>query len=415
MENNKIKLLIISILIIFSMQFSFATLKIDQIQFDPAIITAGDNVDIIVQFRDNSSSFITKDKLGNPEYKFKVSLESNDDLTKKYITIVDSVGDNLFGTIYSGQVYNKKFRIKVEPLAPASNYQFKLVGQWYKNGFPEELTEEMTFLMNVKKEGILLEIPTITTVPAQIRPGDKFVEIKTFIENLGLKDARSIKISLNLPEGISNSYSNNNDLWIGTLNGGTSRNISFFVNLEDNLEAKVYNLNYSLNYFDIDNNPYSKEKSIAFLVKPKANLVVEEVIGSGLAGDNGQLKVRIKNIGGQTAENIDVRILKENSQPFQLDIRSDYIGQLKPNESGVAIFNFKINSDAQIKNHDFKLILRAKGDSNEGDDTIYTYTRRAQFDVVGTAKNYYLIFGFSALALFLIYLLFTKLGGKKKK
>ena len=36
--------------------------------------------------------------------------------------------------------------------------------------------------MNVKKEGIILDITTIETIPSEVRPGDDFVKIVGFIE-----------------------------------------------------------------------------------------------------------------------------------------------------------------------------------------------------------------------------------------
>jgi len=409
-----IKIFTISLIFILGIQSSFAQFKVNQIQFDPAIISAGDYVDIIVQYNNNLTSFSKDIKFGNPDYKFKVTLSPNDDLSKKYIRILDSQGDNLFGSVYSGFIYNKKFRIKVMPNAPVSIYQFKLIGRWYKNEVPLDFTREIKFFMNVKKDGINLQIPTINTLPSQVRSGDKFVEIKTFIENLGQKDSKSIKISLNSQNGISNSYSNNNVIFVGGLNAGQSRNISFFVNLDDNLSSGVYNLNYSINYQDIDNNNYFKNQNIDLFVKPKANLIILKSLNEGLAGDVGTLKFRVKNIGGESAENIDVRILKQNSQPFDFDIRSDYIGELKPNEEGVVIFNFNIHSDAKLKTHDFKLIIRAKGDTNQGDNTIYTFNRRAEFNVIGKAQNNYLIIGGVLFAILSFYLIIQKIRRNKK-
>jgi hypothetical protein len=417
---NKSQIGFITVLLsmLLMIQSSYASLSLDLIQFDPAIITAGDEVDIIVQFRDESSSFITEDKIANPDYTFKVRVLPDDDVTKKYVTILDSYGDNIFGnTLYSNQIYNKKFRIKVSPNAPTGNYEFKLVGEWYKNGVKTQVSRELKFLMNVKKEGIILELSSLTTTPSQIRPGDDFVEIKTYIENLGEKDAKAITLQLEGTDTIKSSYSNNNQIKIGRLNAGESKEITFFVNIDEETQPGVHTLNYQTNYRDLDNNQYTKNDSIEVLIKPKSNLVVEKVEGEGLAGDSGTLKVYIKNSGSQKAENIDVRILKQNSQPFEFDVRSDYIGTLNVNQTGVAIFNFKITSDAEIKTHDFNLLLRAKGDSSEGDDTIYTFHRNAPFTVTGKKENIFLQIGSIAVGLFIAMIVIRKIkkGGKKNE
>ncbi|MDA3855548.1 MAG: hypothetical protein PF569_04780 [Candidatus Woesearchaeota archaeon] len=409
---NKIILTIFSMLLF--MQISFAALNINYIQYDPAIIAAGDEVDIIIQFED-TSTFLDDTMIGNDDYTFKVTLTPDDDISREYITILDSQGDDLHGTLYAAQKYNKVFRVKVAQDAPSANYQFELVGQWYKNGVAIDSERSLKFEMDVKKEGIILEISKINTLPAQVRPGDKFVEVKTLIENVGSKDAKSIEIQLNLPENTGASYSDNNRQWIGRLNAGENREVIFFINLEDEIAPGIYDLDFNFNYMDLDDNTYTKDRKIPLLVKPRSYLEIEKVEGEGLAGQNGILKVWVKNTGEQSAESVDVRMLKQNSQPFELDVRSDYIGELEAGESGLAIFNFKVNSDADIKIHDFKLILRSKGDTDEGDDTIYTYNRRASFDVTGEAPNYYLYIGAIGVLILIIVVIFNKKGNKEDK
>lgn len=404
------KIIIFLFTIMMISQVSFGALKLNHIQYDPAIVASGDEVDIIIQFEDESS-FIKDEMIGKSDYSFKVNINPDDDLTKKYVSILDSEGDDLQGTIYGNQKYNKVFKVKVAQDAPSGNYQFELVGQWYKNGVAVDFKRSLKFEMPVKKEGIILEISKINTLPSQVRPGDKFVELKTSIENVGNKDSKSIEIILDLPNGIESSYSDDNRRWIGRLNAGENREVTFYLNLDDNILSKVYYLNFSFNYMDLDDNTYSKYRMIPLLVKPRSYIEVVKVEGSGLSGSNGEMKVWVKNRGEQSAESVDVRILKQNSQPFVFDVRSDYIGELEPNEEGVAIFKFKIEPDAEIKTHDFKLIIRTKGDTDEGDDTIYSYNRRASFDVTGKAPNYYIYIGFAGLLVILLFLVFR---GKRK-
>lgn len=405
---KKILILILSILLV--SQASFAALKLNHIEYDPVIIASGDEVSIIIQFEDDNT-FLDEKMIGSSEYTFKVSINADDDLTNKYVSILDSQGDDLQGTLYSSQKYNKVFKVKVAQDAPAGNYQFELVGQWYKNDVAQDLKRTLKFEMPVKREGIIMGVSKINTLPAQVRPGDKFVELKTFIENVGSKDSKSIEINLNLPAGVSSSYSDANRQWIGRLNGGESREVTFYFNIDDNISKGVYDVDFNFSYMDLDDNTYTKNRVVPLLIKPRSYLEIEKVEGSGLAGGKGILKVWVKNTGEQSAESVDVRILKQNSQPFNFDVRSDYIGELESGEEGLAIFRFDINPDADIKAHDFKLILRSKGDTDEGDDTIYSYNRRASFDVTGQAPNYYLYIGGFGLLLVLLFIVFR---GKKK-
>lgn len=391
------KKIIFTIMLLLAMNVVSATLELDNIQFDPAIIASGDQVDIVIQFHE-SSKIGDKERISNPDWTFKVNIKPDDTLTEKYVLIQDSEGDNLHGTIFSGESYNKKFRVKVFNDAPAGDYEFKLEGVWYFKGNPEDTIQSTKFIMPVKKEGIILDISSLETVPSEVRPGDNYVKIVARVENAGEKDAKSVEINLETPENIESSYTNNNRVWVGKVNAGENKEISFYIDVDEKAKSGIYQINYTFDYMDLDNNKYSKEKDIPFLIQSRPYLEVVNVEGSGLAGDKSQLKITVKNTGEESAESVDVRIIKQNTQPFNIDVRSDYIGELNPGEEGVAIFDIDVNRDAAQKEHDFKVIIRAKGDTDEGDDNIYTFNRRAQFEVNGESSNKFLNIGIMLLA-----------------
>ena len=375
---------------------SFAALSLDDVQFDPVIISAGDTVDVIVQYHDE---FLDDNspKENNPEYTFKIRIDTDDTLSSKYVTIFDEYGERDGNIVFEGKYYNDVFRVKVAYDAPAGDYRMKLVGQWYRNGAKVGGPQVIKFFMPVKKEGIVLDVSNIVTLPSEVRPGDNFVKLIANIENVGQKDAKSVEINLNMPEGISASYTNNNRIWAGRLNAGESKEVTFFVDLDDDLESGVKNLGYTFNYLDIDDNSYVETGDLPFLVKKRPDLEITKSEGVVKAGDSGILKIHVKNVGEESAEAVDVRLLLQNSQPFNLDIRSDYIGELQPGEEGVAIFKIDANSDASEKKHSIKVSIRSKGDSDEGDDNIYTYSRRAELVVKGKATNYLFYIGVGLL------------------
>ncbi len=397
------KVLLFMIISISLFNSIYAELELNYIEFDPAIVAAGDEVDIIVQFRDKSTS-IEEEKIGNGDYTFEVELKTDDDISQKYISILDSQGDNLKGSILADSVYTKVFRVKVSQDAPAANYEFELLGKWYKNNVLLDGIRSLKFEMPVKKEGIILEYSNIISNPTQIRAGDNFVELTTSITNVGEKDAKSIEITFDYPQLIEPSYSNNNRVFIPRLNAGDSEDVTIFLNIDEDINSSNYFFNSNLNYLDLDNNNYSINKNLELFIKPRSYLEIEKYEGSGLAGGSGELKVWVKNTGDESAESVDLRIIKENSQPFVFDVRSSYIGELQPGEVGIAIFNFDILSSADLKEHDFKLQLRSTGDSDEGDSSVYTYSRRAKFEVNGIAPNYYLYIGSTLIIIFGLYL-----------
>jgi len=404
------------IIFLLAIQLASASLQMDNVQFDPAIISAGDEVDIIIQYHD-TVRLDDEDRISNVEYKFDVKLESDSSLTDEYVIIQDSIGDNTRSHVLAGEYYNKVFNIKIGSNAPSGNYKFKLVGQWYENGVEAGIIRERSFTMPVKKEGIVIDIASVTTQPGEVRSGDDFVKLMASIENVGEKDAKAIEVNLELPEEFESSYSNNNRIWVGQLKASESKDMTFFIDVKDIAKAGLYELTYNFEYMDDNNNKYTKITKLPFLIKSHPFLEISKVQGEGLSGDVSKLYVTVKNTGTESAESVDVRILKENSQPFEFDVRSDYIGELEPGEEGVAIFDINVNSDAQMKEYDFKLLIRAKGDSDEGDDNIYTFNRRAKFDVTGQAPNKLRTVGLiSAFAVILLYIanrMFKKKGKRK--
>jgi hypothetical protein len=104
-----------------------------------------------------------------------------------------------------------------------------------------------------------------------------------------------------------------------------------------------------------------------------------------------------------------------------MDVRSDYLGQLKPNETGTAVFAINAKDDAEIKDHKLSVIIRAKGDSAEGDDNIYTFTDAAMISITGRKPNNYPLYAGVFLAAVIVVAIIAavmkrgKEGGAKKK
>ena len=365
-----------------------ADLVLDHIQFDPAIVTSGDEVDIVIQFHQAGTDTYS-DRVGNPAYTFGVKLSADDSITNQYVIIQDSEGNDLHGAIISGDTYNKKFRVKVLQNAPAGNYAFKIDGQWYKDGRPEAGMKSMRFMMNVKREGINLAISNVISDPERIRSGDKNILLKTEITNSGEKTAKNIQLKLDYPEGITSAYTNNNQLSIGAIDSMQKQLIQFYIDTDKVMKEGVYNIEYTISYQDLDGNAYVSSSSFPVSIKKKPRIAVTNYSGKGLAGDAGEVRVTLKNVGEEKADSVDIRIIKQSSQPFEMDVRSEYLGQMKPGEEATAIFKLNVLSEAELKDHKLNVMIRAKGDSEEGDDNIYTYSDSISMKVTGVKKNNY--------------------------
>lgn len=408
MKQLHITLAIIMMAGLLALPGAMAALKLDNIQFDPAIIASGDTVDIVVQYRATITG-IEESKIDDDQYQFQIRLVADDDITARYVSVLDSAGDDLLGSVYSGETYNKRFRVKVAQDAPAGEYEFKLLGQWYKDGVAESTEQFVRFTMPVKKEGIILGISQLSTIPAEVRSGDEYVQVLARVENSGEKDAKAVEITLGLPENLESSYTDDNRRWVGIVGAGESKEVSFFVDVDEYANSGVQDITYYLNFMDTDNNKYQTSKQLPFRIKPRPYLEVVSSQGEGVAGGSGQLKVIVKNTGEESAEAVEVRIIKQSAQPFSLDVRSDYLGEIEPGEESTALFDIDVSSDAEQKDYSLKLLVRSKGDSDEGDDNIYTYTRKADFSVNGEAPNYLLYVGLVVLALIVIFVAIGKL------
>ena len=248
----------------------------------------------------------------------------------------------------------------------------------------------------------------MNTNPLRVRPGDEFVELSMNVENSGEKNAKNMEIVLSTPKGMTPSYANNNRVWVGVLNTQESKQVTFTVDVTDDVLPGTYDLEVDMSYMDLDNNKYTKTQVIPILIKERPQLEVVSSVGTGLAGSSTKLKVTVKNTGSETAEFVDARILKQSSQTFDIEARSSYIGDLEPGEEGVAIFNIDIAADTELKEHDVKLILRAKGDSDKGDENIYTFSRRATLTVDGVAPNLLKIYGTYLLIVFVFLIVVSK-------
>lgn len=414
MYTSFIRISLIMLVLLTVLTLSFAELELNRIYTDPAIITAGDEVDIVVQY-EAKNTFMDSNRVGDSNYEFRASLVLEDDVSKEHITLLDSQGLPVRGSILSGVTYNEVFRIKVSPEAPAATYKLKLEGQWYKDGSPIGGTEFKRFDLDIKKEGIILDIGSIESSPSKIRPGDEAVELQTFIENSGFKDAKSVELRLNTNNSlIVPTFSDNNRNWVGIVANGSSKPTTFTLDFRESLSSGVYNVSVTMNYKDFDNNEYAKVIDFPIRIDSRPNLEIVNTSGISKIGDSSQLEVYIKNTGEDTAESVDARIIKDASQPFAMDIRSDYLGEIKPGETRKAIFSLETLDSADEKTHSFKILMRAQGDREKGDTSIYTYYGDAEFEVSGTSTNWFVIIGTVIVVIVLIAFIGTKWNNTRK-
>lgn len=391
---NTHRTILIGAIMLLTLTTVSADLALDSVTFDPAIISSGDEVDIVIQYRDTATTF--DGRAGDPDYTFRVELESDDALTREYVRITDPSG-NPDGTLFAGKVYRRVFRAKVAQDAPAGTYEFLLSGQWLRNGEPVEGRQIVRFSMDVKREALLLEYGSLTTDPVTVRQGDDDVLVTLSVSNAGEKPLKTLTAILTGPTGIDPGASDANRRSIGVLGPGETRDLTFTLDISEELTSGLYELSIASSFRDLDDREYARSETIPILIEGRPRLEITNSSGSALIGRVGELRVTVTNTGDQSAESVDVRVLPQSGQPFRLDVRSDYLGTIEPGESRDAVFELETTRDADDREYDLEFVLRTRGDSDRGDDRVYTYSETATYEVSGEAFDRRILIGLGVL------------------
>lgn len=259
-----------------------------------------------------------------------------------------------------------------------------------------------------------LKVASIETSPREVKPGDNFVLVTLNLENSGEDSARSVSAHLT-SEDLLSSYSDDNQVYTGRIDSGSFSTLKFYVDVPKNVTSGRIPLTLNLEYENLFGEIFEENLDVFIAIKEKPILEIVGVEAVGKAGSNMQVKLVIENQGEQKAQEVDVRIISDSSLPFSIEQRSVYLGAIESGDTREAIFNIKISPDADFNKYSLRANLRARGDSDAGDKSIYVYDRDFLVAVDGKALNLTLIFGVILSILILFGLLFNKKAKKSKK
>ncbi len=368
---KKIILLLIAIL---TMTSAFGSLQLQSVYTDPAIISAGDEVELVVQYQ--ASHQTTSDtRIGDSNYRFETALIPKSSVAQEYITILDREGQNVAGAVFGSEVYNQKFLFRVEPNAPVGTYLFELQGRWIVNDEPQSTTIAVDVPVQVRRQGIIVDVAGVRTDPARITPGTSFITLQGLLQNSGVRDVKGATIQIHLPDGLTASYADNNQVFVGDVSQNAQTEFTAFFDVDASANSGLYDIVYEINFRDEFGVEFTQNQTSEIQIRSRPYIEVLNVTGELIQSKTGEVRILLTNTGESLAENIDVRLLKNNAQPFEIPVRSDYVGNIGPNQTAEAVFDVKTLRGANIKDHNFQLIIRAKGDSELNDDSIYTFTR----------------------------------------
>ncbi|MFB6147404.1 MAG: COG1361 S-layer family protein [Candidatus Nanohaloarchaea archaeon] len=379
--------------------------EVNAVSFDPAFISAGDRVDISV----NMQATQWPEKTWNEDMTLRVELEPGNRLARKYVTIEKS-RDESIGFLYPQGVWNQKYQVKVHSNAPTGKYRFELHIQYLKNGEPVEIqtgngsttvTYIEEFTMPVDNEGVDISANVRSTEPRVPRPGDDYVRVHFTVTNTGNKPLEEITIRPSTPEYITPAYSKAEKFFINQLLEGKSARRTLSLNLDEKLRPGLHWIELKTVYEDEDGNPYSETLKIPLRVEGRPDLEIVHSKMKMKAGATEQLRVTIKNTGEQDAESVTARVIAERTQPFALADRSNYVGEIKPGKTAEAVLKISADRSAALKTHQLKVQLRANGDSEEGDHSVYTFTEEVPVKLTGKTRSPLVLGGIVAALLVL--------------
>jgi len=356
---NKKQILQISAVILITMfglvDISFADsyisdspiLKIRELKYNPYPVEAGKYMDLWIKIENigtEEAKNVTCTLL--PEYPF--SLDPNENATKN------------IGKLPGTEEVILQYKLRVDSNAVEGWNEMKIKCQTENS----DVWIIHEFEIYVESKIPEFAIGSIVSEPTKLFPDSEENKVSIEIQNIGTGDAELITSELILPKGITPSESYSNIANLGMIEEGESKTAEFYIDIDKNTIPGKYKAKLIIKYKDANNNRdeyKNRTLDIDIVVKPLPLFEIknETTTPSKISqGDKVTLRLKIKNIGFEEAKTVSVKIYKQSDQPFDFDEKYDYIGNLKPNQSGEVVFRFDVDNDANLKTYLLKAEIR---------------------------------------------------------
>ncbi len=226
----------------------------------------------------------------------------------------------------------------------------------------------------------------LSTSPAKLASDVDEAEISVELANIGDGDAENVIAELLLPSGFTPSFSYSDRQALGTVAAGSSKTAMFYADIDKDISGGVHEAELRISYKEGDDNEMkTKTLKLDLPLKDKPNFEISKVTTAPeaiQAGSTVDVRIEVVNTGGDDAESVSVRAFKDSSQPLDFIEKSDFIGKLKPGESGEAILRIEFDSDAAPKRYTIDLEVRAVDD-----EEVIIQDRSMTLEVNGTAAG----------------------------
>lgn len=382
----------------------YAALKITLLNQNPDPATPGKYVELrfkVQKYGNDELSDVTFQL--EPEYPLSFD---NSDTPEK------AIGD-WKGYSKSDEYFTLFYKLLVAEDAVEDTYTIRVK---YKTSSSENwVTNEFDVRVEDKYESKFV-LGDIITSPTKLVSDTQEAQLDIDIDNIGDGDAENVVVELSLPEGFEPSYSYSDRDSIGSISSGNSETARFFFDINDDITSQVYEAQAIIRYkgADDEDNKY-KAQTINFKIpvvrQPKFKIQSVVTTPEKISpGESVEIKLIVKNIGGKEAESVSIRAYKESSQPIDFDEKSDFIGNIKPEESGEAVLKLTIDKEAAKKDYFMDIEFRSIYS-----DEVLTQTERILISVTEGGNNIKnTIYFFSAVVILLIIIVSIYFYNRKK-
>ncbi len=329
----------------------FAYLEINLLNQDPAPAKQGEYLDLrwkVVKQGNDDMNDITF----HLDAKYPFSFDKIDTPEKKLGTWAGYSDDE--------EYYILHYKLLVDENALEDTYELDL-----------ELSDSLgskrirTFDIDVgEKTEPKFVLGTLTSSPTKLLADTNENELQITLENIGDEDAEVVRMELDLPEGFSETYGYSSRANLGTVAESSNKVGTFYVDIDETVFEGEWEGSVKIFYKE-ENDDENEYKSVTLPLRIPVNgkpmFSIEQVSTipeTVTLGSDVELHLLIKNIGTEEAESVSIRVFKESSQPFEFDEKSDFIGKLKPGESGEAVIKFDVESKATAKKYLLDLEVR---------------------------------------------------------
>ncbi|NJE26246.1 hypothetical protein E3E22_06350 [Thermococcus sp. MV5] len=275
-----------------------------------------------------------------------------------------------------------EFRLKSDERLENGIYPLKISIEYLSTPNDEKLSDERIIGVNVLgKEHII--ISKISTSPTRVLPGTNNVEVTFEVENIGSGSARYVILKPMPEDPFELSETSEQIINLGTLRQGDSAKTSFKINVREHTTGGTYEIPVKIEYKDASGKSREELIKLPIIVKEKPKIEIEGVRfdKSPVQGEDIRVYIRLKNAGGEQAENVVIEGVVKADQPFTLPKRSDYVGTLDPGQEGEGVLELSIDRNALPKEYTIQIRIRAVGDKESGDDNVYVFEKSIKISV----------------------------------